>query len=42
MAGYEMKIACRDLGQNCDYVAHGDTEEELIADIKKHGKEMHS
>ena len=36
MAGYEKKIACRDLGKNCDFVAYGDTEEELITNIKKH------
>jgi predicted small metal-binding protein len=41
MAGYEMTISCRDLGKNCDFVAHGDTEEELMVNIKKHVKEMH-
>lgn len=34
-------MACRDLGVDCSYVAHGETEEELIADIAKHAKEVH-
>ncbi len=34
-------MACRDVGVDCPYVAHGETEEELMADITKHGKEVH-
>ncbi|GAG65512.1 unnamed protein product [marine sediment metagenome] len=34
-------MACRDVGVDCSYVAHGETEEELMADIAKHGKEVH-
>jgi len=34
-------ITCRDLGVDCSYVAHGETEKELIADIAKHAKEIH-
>ncbi len=34
-------FACRDLGIDCPYVARGETEEELIADVVKHGKEVH-
>jgi len=36
-----MTFACRDLGVDCPYVARGETEEELIADVLKHGKETH-
>ena len=42
MAGYKMTLACSDLAdKNCQYVARGDTEEELLVAIKKHGKEAH-
>lgn len=34
-------IACRDLGMDCDYVARGETVEELMAAGGKHGKEVH-
>jgi len=34
-------MACRDVGVDCSYVAHGETEEELMADVVKHGKEVH-
>lgn len=36
-----MTISCRDTGADCDYVARGETEEELMADVMKHGKEVH-
>lgn len=36
-----MTFACRDVGTDCPYVARGETEEELMADIVKHGKEVH-
>ena len=36
------KFACRDVGINCDYIASGETEEELMANIGKHAKEVHS
>ena len=38
------QIACRDvMGMDCDcnYVARGNTMEELMADGAKHGKEVH-
>ena len=35
-------FSCRDVGVNCPYVARGETEEELMADIAKHAKEVHS
>lgn len=34
-------FACRDVGIDCPYVARGETEEELMADAVKHGKEVH-
>jgi len=33
--------SCREAGADCDYVARGETEEELMADIARHGKEVH-
>jgi len=37
-----MTLACRDLGTDCPYVARGETEEELMAGMVKHAKEVHS
>ncbi len=34
-------LACKDTGVECDYVARGETIEELNAQINKHGKEVH-
>ena len=36
-----LKLACKDLGTACPYVAHGETKEELLADAGKHAKEVH-
>jgi predicted small metal-binding protein len=36
-----MTLACRDLDSDCHYVAHGETEKELMADMEKHAKEVH-
>jgi len=36
-----MTFACRGLGIDCPYIARGETEEELIADVLKHGKQVH-
>lgn len=36
-----MTLACRDLGEDCHYVARGETEEEVMADADKHAKEVH-
>jgi predicted small metal-binding protein len=36
-----MSLACRDLDSDCHYVAHGETEKELMADMGKHAKEVH-
>ncbi len=35
------QVACRDLGIDCDYVAKGNSVEELMADGMQHGKEVH-
>ena len=34
-------LACRDLGADCPYVAHGETMDEVIQDGAKHVKEAH-
>ena len=35
------QVACRDLGMECDFVAKGESMDELMADGAKHGKEVH-
>ena len=35
-------LACKDTGTvDCPYVARGETEEEVLMDAGKHGKEVH-
>ena len=34
-------LACKDFGVECEYVAHGETEEEVMAEGVKHVKEVH-
>ena len=34
-------LACRDAGVACDFVAKGETEEEVLAEAAKHVKEVH-
>jgi predicted small metal-binding protein len=34
-------LACRDSGVDCDFVARGETEEEVLANGIKHVKEAH-
>ena len=36
-----LTLACRDTGVECDYVARGETIDELNAKIAKHGIEVH-
>ena len=36
-----LKVACRDLGIDCSYVARGETVEQLMAAGGKHAKEVH-
>ena len=35
-------VACRGLGSNCDFVLRGETVDELITGMEKHGKEVHN
>jgi len=35
------QFACQDVGVTCDFIAKGETEEELLEEVAKHGKEMH-
>ncbi len=37
--GYTLK--CRDMGADCDYVAEGKTEEELMYKAAEHGRTAH-
>jgi predicted small metal-binding protein len=34
-------LSCRDAGCDCDYVAKGETEEEVINDAADHGMKAH-
>ena len=34
-------LACRDAGVDCDFVARGETEEQVLAEGVKHVKEVH-
>ena len=36
-----LTLSCKDLDSTCTYVAHGKTEEELIANMGKHAKKVH-
>jgi predicted small metal-binding protein len=36
-----MKIDCKDLGTNCDYVARGNTLEEVKKKAMEHAQTMH-
>jgi predicted small metal-binding protein len=36
-----MTLACKDTGAACDYVARGETMDEISAQIAKHAKEVH-
>jgi predicted small metal-binding protein len=38
---FMFSIACRDAGQDCDYVAEGNTTDELYNNILQHLKEIH-
>ncbi len=37
--GYTLK--CRDMGADCDYVAEGKTEEEMMYKAAEHGRTAH-
>ncbi len=34
-------LNCKDVGVDCPFVARGETEEELMKVVVKHGKEVH-
>ncbi len=34
-------LSCRDVGVDCDYVARGATEEEILAKAAEHGRSAH-
>jgi predicted small metal-binding protein len=34
-------ISCRDAGVDCDFVARGETEEELFRNAFEHGRKFH-
>lgn len=36
-----LTLACKDFGEECPYVARGETEDELMANATKHVKEAH-
>lgn len=36
-----MTLACRDSGIDCNYVARGETVEEIMKDIAEHAKSVH-
>ncbi len=40
--GMGLQVRCRDVGVDCDYVAHGRTEEELFKNAAEHGKSAHN
>ncbi|MBI2582754.1 DUF1059 domain-containing protein [Candidatus Azambacteria bacterium] len=35
------ELKCRDLGMDCDQVMHGETEDAVMEEAKKHGMEAH-
>jgi len=35
------KLACRDVGVDCDFVAKGETKEQVLAEATKHAKKVH-
>ncbi|NOR14458.1 MAG: DUF1059 domain-containing protein [Candidatus Aminicenantes bacterium] len=36
-----MTLACKDTGAECDFVAKGDTLDELMGKLGQHAKEVH-
>ena len=34
-------LSCRDLGADCDFVARGETEEDLMKAAAEHGAQVH-
>jgi len=36
-----VKMSCRDVGMDCDFVARGENEDELMKKVAAHGKADH-
>jgi predicted small metal-binding protein len=36
------RLACRDIGLDCDYIIKGETEEEIIKNAVQHAWEIHA
>ena len=36
------ELRCRDVGVDCDYVARGETDEEVTQKAKEHGQTVHN
>jgi predicted small metal-binding protein len=36
------RISCRDIGVDCDFVATGNTDEEILKACAEHGKQAHN
>ncbi|MEI6379199.1 MAG: DUF1059 domain-containing protein [Candidatus Falkowbacteria bacterium] len=37
-----MSITCASIGMDCDFTATGETEEDVISILSKHGQEAHA
>ncbi len=35
------ELSCKDAGVNCNFVAHGKTDDEVLKQISEHGKKVH-
>jgi len=41
MLGMAKVLKCRELGMNCDFVARGRTEDDVLRQISMHAREKH-
>ncbi len=35
-------VSCRDVGSDCDFVARGDSEEEILSQVAEHARKEHN
>ena len=35
-------VSCRDVGADCDFVARGNSEEEIMSQVEEHARTAHS
>jgi predicted small metal-binding protein len=35
-------VSCRDVGADCDFVAHGNNEDEIMSQVEEHARTAHS